>query len=47
VNITRDEDIEDLPVCFVFLGIGCAGEVGVGKDEDYAKWGIEIRVKFR
>ncbi|SAM05558.1 hypothetical protein [Absidia glauca] len=27
--------------------IGCAGEVGVGKDEDYAKWGIEIRVKFR
>jgi hypothetical protein len=46
VNITKDED-KDLTVCFVSLGIGCAGEVGVGKDEDYAKWGIEIRVKFR
>ncbi|KAI8330175.1 P-loop containing nucleoside triphosphate hydrolase protein [Chlamydoabsidia padenii] len=27
--------------------IGCAGEVGIGRDEDYSKWGIEIRVKFR
>ncbi|KAG2221653.1 hypothetical protein INT45_001178, partial [Circinella minor] len=27
--------------------IGCAGEVQVAKDEDFDKWGIEIRVKFR
>ncbi|KAI8088924.1 uncharacterized protein BX664DRAFT_123673 [Halteromyces radiatus] len=27
--------------------IGCAGEVGIAQDEDYSKWGIEIRVKFR
>ncbi|ORY95700.1 P-loop containing nucleoside triphosphate hydrolase protein [Syncephalastrum racemosum] len=27
--------------------IGCAGEVCVSRDEDYDKWGIEIRVKFR
>ncbi|KAI8074862.1 hypothetical protein BC940DRAFT_362946 [Gongronella butleri] len=27
--------------------IGCAGEVGISKDEDYDNWGIEIRVKFR
>ncbi|KAI8138054.1 hypothetical protein BJV82DRAFT_632418 [Fennellomyces sp. T-0311] len=27
--------------------IGCAGEVGVAEDEDFDKWGIEIRVKFR
>lgn len=38
---------ENLTVLFLSLGIGCAGEVGIGRDEDYAKWGIEIRVKFR
>ncbi|KAK9469427.1 P-loop containing nucleoside triphosphate hydrolase protein [Lipomyces arxii] len=30
-----------------FSSIGCEGNVRVGKDEDYAKWCIEIRVKFR
>ncbi|ORZ12799.1 P-loop containing nucleoside triphosphate hydrolase protein [Absidia repens] len=30
-----------------FERIGCAGEVGIGRDEDYAKWGINIQVKFR
>ncbi|CAO3590457.1 unnamed protein product [Absidia cylindrospora] len=30
-----------------FQRIGCAGEVGIGRDEDYAKWGINIQVKFR
>ncbi|KAI9016538.1 hypothetical protein CLU79DRAFT_763165 [Phycomyces nitens] len=27
--------------------IGCAGEVGISEHEDFDKWGIEIRVKFR
>ncbi|CDH54512.1 p-loop containing nucleoside triphosphatehydrolase protein [Lichtheimia corymbifera JMRC:FSU:9682] len=27
--------------------IGCAGEVCVHQEEDFDKWGIEIRVKFR
>ncbi|KAI8374537.1 uncharacterized protein BYT42DRAFT_576698 [Radiomyces spectabilis] len=27
--------------------IGCAGEVCVSRDDDFDKWGIEIRVKFR
>lgn len=30
-----------------FEQISCAGEVGVHKDEDFEKWAIEIRVKFR
>ncbi|KAK1758556.1 SMC5-like protein [Echria macrotheca] len=30
-----------------FEQISCAGEVGVNKDEDFAKWAIEIRVRFR
>lgn len=30
-----------------FEQISCAGEVGVHKDEDFDKWAIEIRVKFR
>ncbi|ELR03474.1 structural maintenance of chromosomes protein [Pseudogymnoascus destructans] len=30
-----------------FEQIGCAGEVGVHKDEDFDLWAIEIRVKFR
>lgn len=30
-----------------FEQINCAGEVGVHKDEDFDKWSIEIKVKFR
>ncbi|KAK0729779.1 SMC5-like protein [Lasiosphaeris hirsuta] len=30
-----------------FEQISCAGEVGVHKDEDFDKWAIEIRVRFR
>ncbi|KAJ9155281.1 Structural maintenance of chromosomes protein 5 [Pleurostoma richardsiae] len=30
-----------------FEQISCAGEVGVHKDEDFERWAIEIRVKFR
>lgn len=30
-----------------FAKIQCAGEVGVHKDEDFEKWEIQIRVKFR
>jgi chromosome segregation ATPase len=30
-----------------FQSIGNAGEVRIGKHEDYDKWGIEIMVKFR
>ncbi|KAK9323611.1 P-loop containing nucleoside triphosphate hydrolase protein [Lipomyces orientalis] len=30
-----------------FRSIGCAGEVSVGKDEDYENWSIQIKVKFR
>ncbi|KAK9474578.1 P-loop containing nucleoside triphosphate hydrolase protein [Dipodascopsis tothii] len=30
-----------------FEFIGCAGEVRVGKPDDYDKWAIEIMVKFR
>lgn len=30
-----------------FEQIGCAGEVGVHKDEDFDLWSIEIKVKFR
>jgi structural maintenance of chromosomes protein 5 len=30
-----------------FEQISCAGEVSVHKDEDFAKWAIEIKVKFR
>ncbi|KAK4125010.1 SMC5-like protein [Parathielavia appendiculata] len=30
-----------------FEQINCAGEVEVHKDEDFEKWAIEIRVKFR
>lgn len=30
-----------------FEQISCAGEVGVHKDEDFEKWSIEIKVKFR
>lgn len=30
-----------------FEQINCAGEVGVHRDEDFDKWAIEIKVKFR
>ncbi|TAQ88168.1 hypothetical protein B7494_g3479 [Chlorociboria aeruginascens] len=30
-----------------FEKIGCAGEVGVHKDEDFDQWAIQIKVKFR
>ncbi|KAI8923877.1 hypothetical protein BC831DRAFT_513829 [Entophlyctis helioformis] len=30
-----------------FERIGCAGEVRIAQNDDYAKWGIEILVKFR
>ncbi|KAI9056134.1 hypothetical protein LZ554_001062 [Drepanopeziza brunnea f. sp. 'monogermtubi'] len=30
-----------------FEQIGCAGEVGVHKDEDFGLWAIQIKVKFR
>lgn len=30
-----------------FEGIGCAGEVGVHKDDDFELWAIRIKVKFR
>ncbi|KAF2839956.1 putative ABC/SMC5 protein [Patellaria atrata CBS 101060] len=30
-----------------FSKIGCAGEVGIYKDDDFNEWAIQIRVKFR
>lgn len=30
-----------------FAQIGCAGEVGVHKDDDFDEWALEIKVKFR
>lgn len=30
-----------------FQQIGCAGQVGVYKDEDFDKWSIQIQVRFR
>lgn len=30
-----------------FEKIGCAGEVGIHKDEEFASWAIQIKVKFR
>ncbi|KAI9778036.1 MAG: Structural maintenance of chromosomes protein 5 [Geoglossum umbratile] len=30
-----------------FEQIGCAGEVGIHKDEDFDQWSIQIQVKFR
>ncbi|KAK9480879.1 P-loop containing nucleoside triphosphate hydrolase protein [Lipomyces japonicus] len=44
-----DELIGKVSVEFAaaFASIGCEGSVGVGKHEDYDKWCIEIRVRFR
>jgi chromosome segregation ATPase len=30
-----------------FAQIGCAGQVGVHKDDDFEKWSIQIQVRFR
>jgi chromosome segregation ATPase len=30
-----------------FESIGCAGQVGIHKDEDFEQWAIQIKVKFR
>ena len=30
-----------------FQKIGCAGQVGVGKEEEFSEWSIQIQVKFR
>jgi len=30
-----------------FEKIGCAGEVGIHKDEDFDQWAVQIKVKFR
>ncbi|KAF2708330.1 P-loop containing nucleoside triphosphate hydrolase protein [Pleomassaria siparia CBS 279.74] len=30
-----------------FQGIGCAGQVGVYKDDDFENWSIQIQVRFR
>lgn len=30
-----------------FAQIGCAGQVGVHKDEDFEKWSVQIQVRFR
>ncbi|KAG9231796.1 P-loop containing nucleoside triphosphate hydrolase protein [Amylocarpus encephaloides] len=32
---------------FNFEQIGCAGEVGIHKEDDFENWAIEIKVKFR
>ena len=44
-----DELIEEISGAFAhnFERIGCAGEVGVHKDEDFELWSIQIKVKFR
>lgn len=44
-----DELIAEISDAFShnFEQIGCAGEVGVHKDEDFDLWAIQIKVKFR
>jgi chromosome segregation ATPase len=44
-----DKLIAEISAAFAhnFEQIGCAGEVGVHKDDDFDLWAIEIRVKFR
>lgn len=44
-----DRLIAEISAAFAhnFERIGCAGEVGVHKDEDFELWSIEIKVKFR
>jgi chromosome segregation ATPase len=44
-----DKLVQEISDAFAynFEQIGCAGEVGVHKDEDFDQWAIEIKVKFR
>lgn len=44
-----DKLIAEISAAFAhnFEQIGCAGEVGVHKDEDFDLWAIKIKVKFR
>jgi structural maintenance of chromosomes protein 5 len=44
-----DKLIEEISEAFSynFEQIGCAGQVGVHKDEDFDQWAIQIKVKFR
>jgi chromosome segregation ATPase len=44
-----DELIGEISEAFAynFEQIGCAGEVGIHKDEDFEEWSVEIKVKFR
>ena len=44
-----DELISQINAAFShnFEQISCAGEIGVHKDEDFDKWAVEIKVKFR
>jgi chromosome segregation ATPase len=44
-----DKVIEEISSAFAknFEQIGCTGQVGVHKDEDFDNWSVEIRVKFR
>lgn len=44
-----DKLIEEISDAFSynFEQIGCAGQVGIHKDEDFDQWAIEIKVKFR
>jgi len=44
-----DKLIQEISTAFSynFEQIGCAGEVGVHKDDDFDLWSIEIKVKFR
>lgn len=44
-----DKLVQEISDAFAynFEQIGCAGEVGVHKDENFDQWAIEIKVKFR
>ena len=44
-----DKLIEEISEAFSynFEQIGCAGQVGIHKDEDFDQWAIQIKVKFR
>ena len=44
-----DKLIEEISDAFSynFEQIGCAGEVGIHKDEDFDNWAVQIKVKFR
>ncbi len=44
-----DELVRQISDAFAhnFNKIGCAGQVGIYKDEDFDQWAIQIQVKFR